>query len=160
MIKRRAVCPNSAFGGEQRADMGARAPIERRMVTACRQDDVDLDPAHGCQREHGNDAVVGQKIGRHDFHRRARRADRLQDHELNLLQILVGTRGYRPRHAIADGCERRKPALTDQALTGHEEPIIGKSTDDLRNDRGLPMRSACREPDGRVGCGSGSRRRY
>src|SRR5450631_3783195 len=78
MIKRRAVYPDPAFGGEQRANMGTRTPIERRVVAARRQDDVDLDPAHGCQRQYRNDAVVGQKVGRHDLHRKAGGANGLK----------------------------------------------------------------------------------
>ena len=93
-------------------------------------------------------SIFFPKIGGRDFDRLTRAGDCFEDHELDLLEVLVGAGKDDACHALADFIGRWKPSFAGKIFSGRKQPVLGERLDQLRDDRsfefemGVPHRMA------------------
>ena len=120
---------------QQHAHMGPHGEIDETVIAAPRHDQSHIDAAHCRKGQCRDNPIVGQKIGRHHADRHRGAADDLQQHQLDLLEILVGARRNHARHAVASGHDVREPGCAFKVLADRESPVAPERGHQLRHHR-------------------------
>jgi len=100
------VRPDAAAGGQQRSDVGTRAPIHRRMIAVFGGNTTStVTPRNAARGSPVMSRSSGRKYGVMIRTADPRARHRLENHEFDLLEILIGTRS----HDSPRTCPRLQP---------------------------------------------------